>query len=777
MFTESRLSQLVRFMAITLLIVISLPCQFSAAQQAESEDRTLSPYFMVLSEDSSVDRMPLEATSASVNIAGVIADVKVSQVYKNDGQNPLEAIYVFPGSTRAAVYSMKMTIGDRVLVAQVAERRAARKRYEQAKNEGRSASLLEQHRPNVFQMNVANIMPGDRIEVELKYTELLVPTDGTYEFVYPAVVGPRYSNTPESAAPASEKWVSNPYLHAGEAPPYTFDLDAILSTGLPIQQATSPSHQVNIQYDSKSYATVKLDSSEKSGGNRDFILKYQLAGGQIESGLLLFDGQPSSESTLKENEKFFLLMVQPPKQVKKDIIPPREYIFIMDVSGSMNGYPLKISKKLLKNLIGNLEPHEQFNVMLFAGASAVLSEDGSLPATSENIKSAIKLIDRQEGGGGTEILPALKRALALPKSEGISRTIVIVTDGYVDVEPKVFDLIKKNLGNANMFAFGIGTSVNRLLIEGIAHVGMGEPFVLTKPDEAEQQAENFRNYIQSPVLTNISTDFGDFDTYDVEPTAIPDVLSERPVIVFGKWKGGKKGVITLSGFTGDRQRYNQSFNAADVTPLAENSALRYLWARHRIMILDDYNQLWPEKDHVQTITKLGLKYNLLTKYTSFVAVDSIVRNTNEQEPDQVRQPTPMPMGVSNMAVGFDPVLEEKIVFAGRKLNVPDSAETLPELSIKDIVIEDQAISAEMLMSQFDYYLSSLKNNIEAQTSAGEIEIRLTITSDGLVVTAEVLRNETDTELEAVLIKNILQWHFTGQFSQRSIEVTVTFEVL
>ena len=155
----------------------------------------------------------------------MIADVIVTQVYKNEGKTPLEAIYIFPASTRAAVYGMKMTIGKRTIVAKIEERKEARRQYEEAKQQGKSASLLEQQRPNVFQMNVANILPGDVIQVELKYTELLVPTDGIYEFVYPTVVGPRYSNQPAETARPSQKWVENPYLHQGESPTYTFDID------------------------------------------------------------------------------------------------------------------------------------------------------------------------------------------------------------------------------------------------------------------------------------------------------------------------------------------------------------------------------------------------------------------------------------------------------------------------------------------------------------------------------------------------------------------------
>jgi Ca-activated chloride channel family protein len=313
----------------------------------------------------------------------------------------------------------------------------------------------------------------------------------------------------------------------------------------------------------------------------------------------------------------------------------------------MHGFPLDISKKLLKDLIGKLRPADKFNVLLFAGSSSIMSNN-SVSATPANIRNAINHIERQRGGGGTELLPALKRALALPETEGYSRNIVIATDGYVAVEEKAFDLIRKNIGNANMFAFGIGSSVNRHIIEGMARVGMGEPFVITKPEEANAKAEAFRKLIQFPVLTDAEVDFGGFRTYDIQPDGIPDVFAERPVIVFGKWRGQPEGKIKLSGISGNR-RWTDVINVNNIKPAGSNSALRYLWARHRIKMLSDYNMLRPDDERIKEVTTLGLTYNLLTAYTSFVAVDNAVRNKSG-ELTSINQPLPLPQGVSELAV-------------------------------------------------------------------------------------------------------------------------------
>jgi Ca-activated chloride channel family protein len=597
--------------------------------------------------------MPLKATSAKVNISGVIADVKVTQIYKNEGKKALEALYIFPCSTRAAVYGMRMTIGTRVIEAKVAKREEARRTYEEARDQGKSASLLEQQRPNVFQMNVANIMPGDEIKVELKYTELLVPTEGVYEFVYPTVVGPRYSNQKSDGSSPENRWVQNPYLHSGEAPTYTFDISAGVTAGMPIRQLSCPSHKVNVSYEGPSVARVSLESSEQHGGNRDYILRYSLDGDRIETGLLLYKG---------EKENFFLLMMEPPKRVKKSEILDREYIFIVDVSGSMFGYPLDVSKKLIKDLLSGLRPSDLFNIVLFAGGSSVMAEH-SVPATEKNIARGLELIDRQQGGGGTELLPALKKAFGLQQQKNYSRTVVIATDGFVNVEEGVFDLIRKRLGSANVFAFGIGTSVNRHLIEGMAVVGMGESFVVTKPEEAPSRAERFRAMIQSPVLTRVNVKFEGFEACEVEPPHIPDVFSERPVIVFGKVRGKPHGKIIVSGISG-RGEYHETINTDSVVPSETNGGLRYLWARHRIKLLSDYNSLRPDDRQTEAITELGLRYNLLTSFTSFVAVDTQIRG-RDGKPVSVKQPLPLPQGVSDHAVGASMAMGSRYAMKAR----------------------------------------------------------------------------------------------------------------
>ena len=635
-----------RLWAATLLLAgasFALLCG-GAAQAEDSEARHAeSPYFAVKSSEPGVDRLPLKGTQVDVKILGPIADVTVTQTYRNEGQRPIEARYLFPGSTKAAVHAMTVRLGDRVLSARIKEKEAARIEYEEAKTAGKTTALLEQQRPNVFQMNVANILPGDDVRVELRYTELLVPRDGTYEFVFPTVVGPRY-NSPQGEA-AREKWVAAPYLAEGEASPASFDLRLTMATPLAVKDIASPSHAIDIARAEDKRIAVRLGKDARpgngSGKSSDFILHYSLAGDAIESGLTLFRGT---------EENFFLAMVEPPKAVPAAAILPRDYIFVVDISGSMHGFPLDTAKVMLTHLLKTLRTSDSFNVMLFSGSSRMLANE-SVPATQANIDAAMAMLNQQMGGGGTEIVPALRRIAALPKRADISRNVVVITDGYVSVEREVFQLVRQQLGNSNVFAFGIGSSVNRALIEGIARAGQGEAFVITRVDQAAAQAERFRRMIEAPVLTQVKARFEGLQVYDVEPAQLPDVLGGRPVLVFGKWKGEPNGQATGKLIIEGRNAngLQRSELAVDGSVSPDAAALRHLWARERIAALADEEALVGGQAQKSAITTLGLRYGLLTNYTSFIAVDERARST--QTPEGVDQPLPLPEGVGKHAVG------------------------------------------------------------------------------------------------------------------------------
>src|ERR1044072_1961462 len=274
---------------LTLILVAAVLLSGYAQPQEDNADKTLAPYFGVKG-DPNVDQLPLKDTQVDISVAGVIADVKVRQIYRNEGSRPINASYVFPASTRAAVYSMRMQIGNEIIVAKIKEREQAKQEFEQAKEEGKSASLLEQQRPNVFSMSLANLMPQEQVEIELRYTELLVPTDSVYEVVFPTVVGPRYAS-PQDKTKKEDGFVETPYQHQGEQPPSALHISARIAAGVPVYDLTCPSHQIMPQWQSQGVAQLTLDDSDPFQGNRDFVVRYPLAGDPIRSGLFVFQGR------------------------------------------------------------------------------------------------------------------------------------------------------------------------------------------------------------------------------------------------------------------------------------------------------------------------------------------------------------------------------------------------------------------------------------------------------------------------------------------------------
>ena len=632
------------FAVLVAVLATAALLAWSPASADDSEAKKAeSPYFHIASSDASTDRLPLKSTRVDVRIAGVIADVTVTQHYRNVGQRAIEARYVFPGSTSSAVYAMNVRLGERLLTAKIREKQQARIEYETAKQEGKTTALLEQHRPNVFEMNVANILPGDDVAVELRYTELLTPHDAVYGFVFPTVVGPRY-NSPQGAA-AGEKWLSTPYLKAGAPSETALQMKVTLDTPVPVKEIASSSHEVDIEGADGNHATVTVKPAS-AGNNRDFILNYRLAGNRVEAGLMLF------RSPGDGGENFFLALLEPPKAIPAAQISPRDYIFVVDISGSMHGYPLETAKVLLDKLIGSLRTSDTFNVILFSGSSRMLAP-ASVPATRANIDRALQTIRQMGGSGSTEIVPALRRVAALPKAPDVSRSVIVVTDGYVTVENEVFQLVRKNLGQANVFAFGIGSSVNRHLIEGIARAGQGEAFIVTKPEEAAAQAERLRKMIESPVLTQVKAHVEGLDTYDTLPAQLPDLLGGRPVVVYGKFRGAPQpgARLVVEGRTAEGAWRGEA--SAEGRDDKSAPAIRYLWARQRISMLSDQEALEGGNAQKEAITALGLQYSLLTQYTSFIAVDHIVRNPNPALSTTVKQPSPMPEGVSNLAIGAE----------------------------------------------------------------------------------------------------------------------------
>jgi Ca-activated chloride channel homolog len=620
-----------------LILIYSLLTIFARA----GEGSGAAPYFQVTGgggDEVADECLPLKSSAAKVVIQGTIASVTLTQCYGNTGKTPIEALYVFPASTRAAVHGMTLRTGGRVIAARIRESEAARTEYRKAKRDGKTAALLEQHRSNVFQMSVANLLPGDDIEVEVVWTETVPALNGEYEFVFPTVTGPRYTGGSTDANPPA--WAANPYLKTGSSNPAKLSLDVSLQSALPLAEVTCASHPVAVDFKSRDSAGIRLDT--RNGGdaaNRDFILHWKLGGNAMDAGLLLHKGEKSNH---------FLLQIAPPETVRLSDIPPRDYVMVLDVSGSMEGFPLDTAKALLHDLIKSLRPTDTFNVLCFASGNGSLSEH-PLPATPANLDAARRFIETQNSGGGTELEAALHRAIALPGGDDRSRSILLVTDGYVTADQSARDLVRENIGSANLFVFGIGSSVNRELVESLARAGGGEPAVITRTSEAGPAAARFLEQISSPVLAKIRVLANGVEIDRLEASHVPDLFARRPLVVQGTWKGEPRGTITIQGIAGSGETFEKNLDLAEAAAKSGlvHSALPVLWARERVRRLVEN----PDRDPEATgeITRLGLEHSLLTPYTSFVAVDETPREIIAAS-KTVTQPLPLPQGVGEGAI-------------------------------------------------------------------------------------------------------------------------------
>lgn len=659
---------MIRIVLAALITLLSSQSAFGSIFEHQYVD---SPYMRVKSEQ---QQLNLYKTEINADIVGIIADVSITQYYKNEGDIPVEAVYVFPASPSAAVYGLTLNVNGRITKAKIQEKSQARATYEAAKKEGKSASLLVQEGPNVFTMNVANILPGDSIEVELTYVEQLVTHNGNYRFQLPVSIGPKYGDSSTAAIPKD----------------FQNKITVDIYSALPVSDITTQNHDSTIK-DSFYSKTV---TSSFTDSKQPFILNFSLRSDAFNSGLQVYDDG---------EEKYFMLMTQPPKQTRVEDTFPREYIFIVDVSGSMNGMPTETCKKMMAELLYQLKPQDRFNIYQFAGGTASFA-DQSVPVTNETLDEAFAFIELPDGSGGTEILPALEEALSSPKTEGYNRSIVVMTDGLVSVEKEAFDLVRSNLGNANLFSFGVydreGYGSNVYLIEGLARIGQTDPILISSNKDIDQMVSLFVDYISHPLLSNIDINFGEMEVYDLINETYPDIFTQRPLVVLGKWKGDLSEPVTINGttYTGG---YSKTVSPSNI-PNDNNKAIKYLWARERLKTLSDYDKVTGTTDELkEAIIELGLKYNLLTAYTSFVAVDEVIRNPNGE---LVKVSENLPAQEPLMGLGFE--------------------ESDVELPISRVTPETVIIHSRTFLKQGDTW-------IEADLGKHQVKTVITLNSNNL----------------------------------------------
>lgn len=593
--------------------------------------------------------LPLRHTHVKARVAGLVSTVVVTQAFENPYTTPIEAVYVFPLPQHAAVYGMKMVIGDRVIQGVIKPREEARELYEQARQQGKTASLLDQERPNLFTQSVANILPGDEIRVELSYFQDLEYEQGRVEFVFPTVVGPRYIPGQASGQTGSG-WsddttrvpdgsrISPPLLPPGMRSGHEIEIEVEMDTGVPFRDLETPSHAIHMDRHGPCRATVKLAPRDRIP-NKDFVLRWKTDPDGPLAGWLTHHGPLGGT---------FLLILEPEARIPRTETAPREYVFVVDTSGSMNGFPLDQCKRILKRCLDDLDEGDRFQVILFAGSASTFARS-PVAATSENIRKAVEYVNGTTGGGGTEFLPALEKALKHPGDPDRSRIVLFLSDGYIGYETEVLKYMDEHLGVANLFPMGIGTGVNRYLIDAMARIGKGKPFYLRPDQDPEETVGTFFEYVSRPSVTGIEAQFEGLPVYDLWPAKIPDLFAGRPITLVGRFEKGAKGKVTLTGWlAGKRWKQTLEVELPDEEP--SNPGLPLLWARKSIEALSDRLAIGElEEDEArEEITELGIRYSLMSAYTSLVAIDSQVRNAGG-EGRTVSVPVPLPDQVSPLA--------------------------------------------------------------------------------------------------------------------------------
>jgi Ca-activated chloride channel family protein len=585
--------------------------------------------------------LPLKHTDVKGQISGYIATVEVTQKFHNPYDEKIEAVYVFPLPQNAAVNEFIMIIGKRKIRGIIRERKEAEEIYRQARSQGYVASLLTQERPNIFTQKVANIEPGKNIDVNIKYFNTLAYVDGWYEFVFPMVVGPRF-NPPchtdgVGAVARGKNGISGQktevqYLRPGERSGHDIAVTVDVNAGVSIEEVACRSHVITKTFSTPENLTVKLSSLD-SIPNKDFILRYKVAGKTVKSALVTHRDKRGG---------FFSLMLYPPENLSYLKRAPMEMIFVLDCSGSMRGKPIAKAKEAVKRGLKKLEKGDTFQVIRFSNNASQFGPN-PVPATPANIRKAIRYVDNLHGSGGTMMIEGIKAALDFAHDPGRFRLVSFMTDGYIGNEVEILAAVHQRLGASRIFSFGVGSSVNRYLLDRMAKLGKGAVAYIGLDESAGQVVDLFYECISHPALTNIQIDWGNMEVMDVYPNRIRDLFIGRPIILTGRFKGHRKTTIHVSGKVGDlRQEIAIPVNLNDST--ATHPGIACVWARKRIETLANQATYDNNSGLPGQIKQVALEYGLMSAYTAFIAVDSS-RQTTGDHGVTVAVPVPVPDGV------------------------------------------------------------------------------------------------------------------------------------
>ena len=636
-------------LALPVIIVFSMPQTTVSAQSGE----TPGALTVLDATGKPKSSCPLKHTEVKAEISGFISRVVVTQQFENPFPEKIEAVYTFPLPQRAAVDDMTMIVGDRTVRGKVLPREDAQAVYEAAKSGGQVASLLDQERPNIFTQSVANILPGEKVKITISYVETLNYANGSYEFVFPMVVGPRYvpgsakeqskgnGFSPDTDEVPDASRVTPKSLPAGMRSGHDISLHVSLDAGLIIDSIGSSTHEVDMQRPDIRSARLRLRDGATIP-NKDFILRYDVGREKIQDALL---------THRSEKGGFFTLMLQPPDALTPNDVIPKELVFVLDTSGSMQGFPIEKAKETMRLALDSLHPSDTFNLITFSGDTRVLFPQ-PVPATRANLSKAQAFLRGSASYGGTEMMKAIKAALEPSDNQSHVRIVCFMTDGYVGNDMAIIAEVQQH-PNARVFSFGIGNSVNRFLLDKMAEEGRGDVEYVGLGDDGSAAARRFHERVRNPLLTNITIEWTNLPVADVYPERIPDLFGAKPVIVTGRYTTAGRGMIRLKGKMAGSD-FVRDIPVEFPETMASHDVLASLWARARIENLMGQDFAGAQRGNMRqdlkdTITQLGIEYRLMTQFTSFVAVEEMIV-TDGDKPRRIDVPVDVPDGV----VGQDP---------------------------------------------------------------------------------------------------------------------------
>lgn len=559
----------------------------------------------------------LEHTKVDIEVTGFMQAVTVTQTFSNPFNAPVEALYVFPLPDDSAVHDMTMTAGNRVIRATIQKRHVARQQYEQAKAEGRRAALLDQERPNIFTQSLANLLPGEKVLITLQYVAPLKYDDGVYTLNFPMVVGPRYiagsalagenqgsgDKRDTDVVPDASR-ISPPESRSGR----DIEVAVRLNAGTVIEDLWSVSHRLEVDRPSSSQMALSLNPMDTLP-NKDLIVRWRVSGPVAKAAVLAAGGA-------------FALMLNPESKNLNLPPTPKEMVFVIDTSCSMNGAPLDAAKRAMTQALQQMNADDTFMLIDFADKASSFY-DGPLSATPNDVRRAIAYLNALPAGGGTNQLAGIRRALGGRHDPKRLRMVLLMTDGFIGNEEEILAETRALRGDARVFGFGIGSSVNHYLLSRLSEEGRGFYQYLRPDEDATEAIDRFTRRLARPLITDISIDWGGLEVADLTPSQVPDLFDVQPLIINGRYKKPGSGTVVLKGRRGG---FPVVFEASVTLPeLSTNGkALQMAWARRRIEALGavQYNVAQPQV--VEQITALGLEYHLVTKYTSLVAVEDVV---------------------------------------------------------------------------------------------------------------------------------------------------------